>query len=154
MGCGKSREFALQELNDVFEILKVENEQLQTEKETLMREQIDKPSDEKEIIRSISNMTAELELNYRDAQTLLVDFVESINYQKKSSPETRIGQIIQVRLKLEDTYRRIENCYSQKQTYSKLNSEVRIAVEQTENDLKAKRAEIQKYRDLFSQLNL
>jgi hypothetical protein len=154
MGCGKSQEYAIQELNDIFNILKQENTQLKEEKEALMREQIDKPSDEKDIIRSIGNMSNELETNYRDAKILLENFVQSINYQKKSTPETRIGQITQLRLRLEDTYKRIENCYMQKQIYSKLNSEVKFAVEQMDKDMQGKRLEVQKYRELLSQLNL
>ncbi|OMJ75831.1 hypothetical protein SteCoe_24933 [Stentor coeruleus] len=154
MGCGKSQEYAIQELNDIFNILKQENSELKAEKEALMREQIDKPSDEKDIIRSIGNMSNELESNYRDAKILLQDFSKSINYQKKSTPETRIGQITQLRLKLEETYKRIENCYMQKQAYSKLNSEVRIAVNQMDKDMQDKRLEVQKYRELLSQLDL
>lgn len=154
MGCGKSQEYAIQELKDVYDILKQENNQLKAEKEVLMREQIDKPSEEKEITRSIKNMSNELETNYRDARILLEDFVKSINYQKKSTPETRIEQIAQLRLRLEDTYKRIENCYIKKQIYSKLNNEVRITVEQMDKDMQGKRLEVQKYRELLSQLNL
>ena len=53
MGCNTSKQVAIQELSDIHEILKIENSKLEEEKENLLRDQIDKPAEDKEIQQSI-----------------------------------------------------------------------------------------------------
>ena len=154
MGCGKARQAAMQEFQDIYEILKLENSKLEETKEALLSDQIDKPSDDKMIEKSMRDMTRELEEKYREAHALLQNFLETIQHQQEKNPLNRIFQISELRLKLEDTYRRIENCYAQKQTYWKLNSDIRVAIDQVDIEIQAKQAELKTHKDLCLELNL
>lgn len=129
MGCGKTRQMALDELKEVYEILQLENQKLTEEKENLLRDQIDKPSDDKEIQQSMKGMTIEISDNYAEARAMLEDFLSTITFQYENSPERRIYNMFEMRHKLEETYRRIENSLSQKQTYIKLNQALMQAIE-------------------------
>ena len=129
MGCSTAKQIAMQELLDIGEILKIENSKLEEEKENLLRDQIDKPADDKEIQQSVRKMTLELEETYRKAFQILQDLIASAEHQRDSNPANRIAQIYNMRMKLEETYKRIENCYMQKMNYAVANVEVKAEIE-------------------------
>lgn len=147
MGCSTAKQVAMQELMDIGEILKIENTKLDEEKENLLKDQIDKPADDKEIQQSIKKMTLELEDTYRKAYQLLQDLIASAEYQRDGSPAGRVSQIYAMRLRLEETYKRIENCYMQKMNYSVINSGIKGEIEKEKQKNREIEAEIQAHKE-------
>ena len=143
MGCNTSKQVALQELSDIYEILKIENSALEEEKESLLRDQIDKPAEDKEIQQSIKKMTLELEETYRKAFHLLTQLITSAEFQRDGSPSSRINQIHKLRFKLEEIYRKIESFHLEKKTLSTENDELRLLIEQEKAKHQEIRAELQ-----------
>lgn len=147
MGCSTAKQVAMQELMDIGEILKIENNNLNEEKENLLRDQIDKPAEDKEIQQSIRKMTLELEEYYRKAYQLLQDLIASAEFQRDGSPASRVSQIYGMRLRLEETYKRIENCYMQKMNYAVINAEIKAEIEKEKQKNREIEAEIQVYKE-------
>lgn len=154
MGCTKSREIAIEELQDIANILRTENMQLEEEKEKLLYDQIDRPADDKEIARSLKGMTLELEEMYKGSKELLDEFVITISHQKENSPEVRMAQIFDTRKQLEELSKRIENFFLQKKAYIKLNNELQLAIDQNEKEIYEKTLQIQNYKLMCMQLKL
>lgn len=147
MGCSTAKQIAMQELLDIGEILKIENSKLEEEKENLLRDQIDKPADDKEIQQSVRKMTLELEETYRKAYQILQDLIVSAEHQRDSNPANRITQIYNMRMKLEETYKRIENCYMQKMSYAVANVEIKAEIENEKAKNRDLEMEIQGYKE-------
>lgn len=143
MGCNTSKQVALQELLDIYEILKIENSSLEEEKENLLRDQIDKPAEDKEIQQSIRKMTLELEDTYRKAFQLLTELIASAEFQRDGSPSSRINQIHKLRFKLEEIYGKIESFHIEKKKLSTENDELRLLIEQEKAKHQEIRAELQ-----------
>jgi serine/threonine protein kinase len=113
MGCGKAKLIAIEELKDIISLLQTENKELEEEREKLLYEQIDKPTDDKEIIESLKSMKLALERRYREVKTLLEQLIDVISKQKETNPNNRISQISELRQNLENTYKRIDSLYLQ-----------------------------------------
>ena len=154
MGCSQGRGVAMEELQDIANLLKTENACLEDEKEKLLSDQIHKPADDKEITKCLTDMAKEVKKMYGESRDLLIDFVDTISRQLDNSPEIRIVQILEARSKLEEIGKRIDNFYLQKRAYAKLNTEIQLTIEQNEREIYEKSLQIQNYKILCTQLKL
>ena len=148
MGCNVSRKVAIEELQDIADILKLDNTKLEEEKEKLLYDQIDKPSDDKEIAKCLKNMNGELEEQYVQSRQLLFEFVETISRQKENTPENRIFQIIDLRQQIEEVYRRTESFCQQKKAQIRLCRELAVAIEDIEKEIIDKTQRLSKLKSL------
>jgi hypothetical protein len=145
MGCNTSKQVAFEELSDIFEILKKENSALEEEKEALLKDQIDKPAEDKEIQQSIKKMTLELEETYRRAYELLKQLIASAEFQRDGSPSSRINQIHKLRFNLEEIYGKIESFHLRKKQLNHENDELRILIQNEKSKNNEIQTELQCY---------
>ena len=154
MGCGKSHIVALEELQDISNILKTEISNLEEEKEKLLYEQINRPAEDKEIYKSLKGMALEIDCEHKEAKKLLLELVEVISYQMENTPEIRMVQVIEMRRNLEEIEKKIENFYLQRNAYTRLNGQMKQSISQNIQDISEKKNRLDQYKGMCKQLNL
>lgn len=142
MGCCNSRQAALLELEHIKNQIKIENDQLEKERDLLKSQHEDRPDEEKELVNDLQLLHNELEKDLKQLKDLMSDFIQVPESKDHTylTIKSIIKRVTHIQSDLEEQTERFRSMVSKRKDLQSEHKNLEMKIIQVEvqiNDLKS-----------------